>query len=105
MSEGMERFGSNGVRDLFNGNDSKAARRTISQKAAERARRKVQEVVAASSLADLSLIPNNRLEKHTEGGKYQGYHSIRVNDQYRVLFVWTDAGAFGIVIDDYHNKK
>ncbi len=66
-------------------------------------RRKLTQVVAATLLSDLAVPPANHLEFHKEGGRYNGYHSIEVNDQYRVLFRWTDAGAMDIVIDDYHN--
>jgi proteic killer suppression protein len=98
----MERFGTDGVWDLFNGIDSKRARRAVSRKAAERARAKLQTVVAAIRLEDLRYPQQNRLKKLDEGGKYHGYHTIRINDEYRILFVWTDAGAFDINIDDHH---
>ena len=58
---------------------------------------------ASARLSDLAVPPANHLEFHKEGGRYNGYHSIEVNDQYRVLFHWTDAGAMDIAIDDYHN--
>jgi proteic killer suppression protein len=99
----VERFGNDGTRDVYNGTSSKAARRTVSTTALNVARRKLLQVVAATKLADLAVPPANKLENHKESGRYNSYHSIRVNDQYRVLFRWTDAGAMNIVIDDYHN--
>jgi proteic killer suppression protein len=54
----------------------------------------------AKSLRDLAAIPGNRLEA-LQGARY-GQHSIRINDQYRVCFVWKDGGAYDVEITDYH---
>jgi proteic killer suppression protein len=54
----------------------------------------------ATSLGDLSVPPGNRLEALTRDRN--GQHSIRINDQYRVCFVWSDAGAIDVEIVDYH---
>jgi proteic killer suppression protein len=54
----------------------------------------------AESLDDLRSIPGNRLEALR--GDRQGQHSIRINDQYRVCFVWTDGHANAVEIVDYH---
>ena len=99
----MPRFGAQGTEDVYNGINSKAARRTVPGVLLKVARRKLFQVIAATKLSDLAVPPNNKLELHKESGKYSGYHSIRVNDQYRILFRWTDAGAMDIVSDDYHN--
>jgi toxin HigB-1 len=64
------------------------------------ARRKLQAVNAAIGLKDLQSIPGNRLEALK--GSWQGQHSIRINDQWRVCFVWTPEGAVGVEIVDYH---
>lgn len=55
---------------------------------------------AAEQLSDLRVPPGNRLEKLT--GDRMGQHSIRVNDQWRICFRWTKAGAEDISITDYH---
>lgn len=55
---------------------------------------------AAESLDDLRAFPGNRLEKLR--GDRQGQHSIRINDQWRICFVWTDAGPDDVEIVDYH---
>lgn len=55
---------------------------------------------AAGKLADLACPPGNRLEPLT--GNRLGQHSIRVNDQFRVCFTWTDAGPTNVEIVDYH---
>jgi proteic killer suppression protein len=64
------------------------------------ARRKLRQLQIAGRLADLRVPPGNRLEalKCSRAGQ----HSIRVNDQYRVCFRWTVAGAEDVEIVDYH---
>jgi len=64
------------------------------------ARRKLEMVNAASILEDLRSPPGNRLEALT--GDRKGQHSIRVNDQYRICFIWTDEGPTDVELTDYH---
>lgn len=64
------------------------------------ARRKLRQLEIAERLDDLRVPPGNRLEALT--GDRAGQHSIRVNDQYRVCFRWTPAGAEDVEIVDYH---
>lgn len=61
--------------------------------------RKLDMIHAAASLVDLRIPPGNRLEALV--GNRQGQHSIRINDQWRVCFVWND-GAHDVEIVDYH---
>ena len=63
------------------------------------ARMRIDRLDAATSLNDLA-IPGHRLEKLA--GDREGQHSIRINDQYRVCFVWRDGNAFDVEIVDYH---
>ncbi len=64
------------------------------------ARRKLEMVNAAKDLRDLSVPPGNRLEK-LEGDR-AGQHSIRINDQWRVCFLWQDGDAYDVEVADYH---
>ena len=64
------------------------------------AQRKLGMLAAAVELRDLMSPPGNRLEALK--GDRSGQHSIRINDQWRVCFVWSDAGAEGVEIVDYH---
>jgi proteic killer suppression protein len=64
------------------------------------ARRKIRQLEIASRLEDLRIPPGNRLEALK--GNRAGRHSIRINDQWRVCFRWTDAGAQDVEIVDYH---
>ena len=65
-----------------------------------RARIKLRSVFAANSLSDLSVPPSNRLELLR--GYRQGQHSIRITDQWRICFYWTDLGSMEIEVTDYH---
>ena len=67
---------------------------------ARRAKRKLDSLHAAANLHDLSLPPSNRLEKLR--GDLQGRYSIRINDQWRVIFRWEDGHAHDVRIADYH---
>lgn len=64
------------------------------------ARRKLRYLHAACDLIDLRSPPGNRLE--TLAGDRKGQHSIRINDQFRVCFVWTADGPSEVEIVDYH---
>lgn len=62
--------------------------------------RKLDQLNAATVVGDLRVPPKNRLEALV--GDRKGQNSIRINDQYRICLVWTDAGADRVEITDYH---
>lgn len=62
--------------------------------------RKLIQMNHAVVLQDLAVPPGNRLEALK--GNYAGFHSIRINDQWRIVFRWTDAGPAEVAIVDYH---
>lgn len=64
------------------------------------AQKKLRVLNAADTINDLRIPPGNRLEKLT--ANRAGQHSIRVNDQYRICFVWTASGPEQVEITDYH---
>ena len=66
----------------------------------QRARRKLRMIDAATVIDDLRIPPSNRLEKLM--GNRRGQHSIRINDQWRICFVWNDNSASDVEIVDYH---
>ena len=66
----------------------------------KRALNKLTILEYASDLDDLRSPPGNRLEKLS--GDREGQHSIRINDQWKICFVWTKAGADQVEITDYH---
>lgn len=65
-----------------------------------RARRKLEQINAATVLGDLKVPPSNRL--HGLGGDRKGQHSISINDQWRVCFRFVDGDAHDVEICDYH---
>lgn len=89
-----------GTEDVFRGRDTRSARRVCPQSLWRVAARKLDLISQAHTLNDLRVPPNNRLEALK--GDRRGQHSIRVNDQYRICFVWTDEGAADVEIVDYH---
>ena len=64
------------------------------------ARQKLEVLNAAEALQDLRIPPSNHLEKLA--GKRKGQHSIRINDQWRICFVWKGTDAHNVEIVDYH---
>jgi proteic killer suppression protein len=64
------------------------------------ARRKLRQLESATELRDLAAPPGNRLEALY--GERKGQHSIRVNDQWRLCFIWREGNAYAVEIVDYH---
>ena len=63
-------------------------------------RRKLRMLNSSQSITDLKIPPSNRLEKL--GGNLKEYHSIRINDQWRIIFKWVENQAECVEIVDYH---
>lgn len=93
-------FKDKGTEDIFDGEDSKDARKKCSVNLWTVARRKLDQLNAATSLEDMRIPPGNRLEALK--GERKRQHSIRINDQYRICFTWTSKGAKEVEIVDYH---
>lgn len=89
-----------GTDDIFNGRNTKDARRSCPQTLWAVAARKLDQLDSAQSLEDLRIPPGNRLEALS--GDRDGQHSIRINDQYRVCFAWVDNEPVQVEIIDYH---
>ncbi len=87
------------TRDIFDGTNSKAARR-IPKELWEAAHRKLDMLNAAHALKDLASPPGNRLEALKR--EHQGFHSIRINDRYRIIFKFTNGQASEVRVTDYH---
>ena len=93
-------FRNQGTEDVFDGVQSKAARKVCPPTLLGRAREKLFLIDDAEVIQDLRIPPGNRLEALK--GARKGEYSIRINDQYRVCFRWTDRGARDVEIVDYH---
>ncbi|OCQ98203.1 plasmid maintenance system killer protein [Nostoc sp. MBR 210] len=94
-------FKNQGTEDIFDGNSSKDARKTCPVNLWNVAQRKLDQLNAAISLDDMKIPPGNKLEALQ--GDREGQHSIRLNKQYRICFVWTNEGACEVEIVDYHD--
>lgn len=96
----IQSFADTGTADVFNGRNTRAAKKRCPEVLWTVARRKLDMLDYAVRLDDLRVPPGNRLELLR--GDRQGQHSIRINNQYRVCFRWTDAGPAHVAIEDYH---
>lgn len=74
--------------------------KSIDRKVQRATMRKLELIHAAQNIADLRIPPGNRLERLV--GDRRGQHSIRVNAQWRICFVWKDGGAEDVELVDYH---
>ena len=87
------------TRDIWNGVNSQAARR-IPRALWPIVRRKLDQIDAVTRLEDLKVPPGNRL--HALSGALRGFHAVRVNDRYRLVFRFEGADAFDVRCTDYH---
>ena len=92
----IKTFADTETEKIFKRKFSKKLPQTIQRKA----RMKLEILDAASILQDLTIPPGNRLEKLS--GNREGQHSVRINDQWRICFVWRRGDAFEVEIVDYH---
>ena len=92
-------FKTKATEDIYHGISSKEAR-TFSTAIGSVAQRKLDMINAAVILPDLKVPPGNKL--HPLKGNKRGYYSIRINDQYRIIFRFKDCNAYDVEITDYH---
>lgn len=93
-------FADEGTEDVFHGNRTKAARRCLTPELWATAQRKLDRLNRAREPRDLADPPGNRLEALK--GDYAGFFSIRINDQYRIVFRFERGDAREVGIVDYH---
>lgn len=93
-------FADQGTEDVFNGVDSKAARKVCPSELVKRARQRLEWLNAAMNVNALRLPPGNQLEQLS--GDRKGQWSIRINQQYRICFRWDEPDAYDVEITDYH---
>ena len=92
-------FGDTATADLYHARPTKNARR-FPPDIVKAALRKLDVLNAAHQLIDLHSPPGNRLEALK--GDLHGFHSIRVNDQWRIIFRWVEGSAADVALVDYH---
>jgi proteic killer suppression protein len=93
-------FGNKSTADLFNGIESREARKIPSQ-ITKIALKKLDMLNAAEQLDELKIPPGNRLEALK--GNLKGYYSIRINNQWRIVFQWHNGKVSQVQIIDYHD--
>jgi len=93
-------FKDTATQDIFNGENTKAARKTCPETLWKVAQRKLDQLDSVTTLDELRVPPGNRLEALS--GSRNGQYSIRINDRYRICFVWSDRGPDNVEIVDYH---
>jgi proteic killer suppression protein len=92
-------FGNRRAEDMFDDRNTRVVREFPAE-LRRVARRKLLYLHDAAELRDLRVPPGNRLEALK--GRFQGYHSIRINDQWRVVFRWENGNAARVQVIDYH---
>jgi proteic killer suppression protein len=95
----IKSFADKTTQDIYDGTASKSARRLPVELHAK-ARRLLDLIDGAGRLDDLKIPPGNRLEALK--GDLKGFHSIRINDQWRIIFRWIDGVAEYVQMLDYH---
>ena len=96
----IKTFRSAGTEDIFDGVASQAARRCCPKSIWPVARRKLDQINRVRELNELKVPPGNRLELLK--GDRENQYSIRINQQYRICFIWEEGYAYEIEITDYH---
>ena len=96
----IESFRNQATEDIFNGVNSKVARKSCPRKLWQIATRKLDQLDSVQSLEELKIPPGNRLEALS--GNRKGQYSMRINEQYRICFVWGKQGPENVEITDYH---
>lgn len=86
--------------DLFNGINSKQARKTCPRALWRVMSRKLDQLDSVQNLEELTVPPGNHLELLS--GDRRGQYCIRINEQYRICFVWSVAGPCDVEVTDYH---
>ena len=93
-------FKSQGTEDIFNGENTSAARKLCPQILWKVAARKLDQLDSINMLEELRVPPGNRLESLS--GNRNGQYSIRINEQYRICFIWMQNAPQNVEIVDYH---
>jgi proteic killer suppression protein len=93
-------FADQGTEDIFNGDNTKAARKTLPADLWATAQKRLSQLEYASAITDMRLPPGNKLEALK--GDMAGKFSVRINDQYRMVFEFAGGNATNVQITDYH---
>jgi len=93
-------FRNQATEDIFNDFDSKLARKVCPRTLWRVTARKLDQLDSVLLLDELKIPPGNRLENLS--GNREGECNIRINEQYRICFIWGETGPYNVEIRDYH---
>lgn len=93
-------FKDQATEDVFNGKASRVARKACPQSIQRIAARKLDQLDSVESLNELKVPPGKRREPLA--GNRKGQYSIKINDQFRICFKWSESGPFEVGITDHH---
>jgi len=96
----IESFKDRASEDIFNGVNSKEARKVCPKTLWQVAARKLDQLDSVQSLEELKVPPGNRFERLSGDRKTE--YSIRINEQYRICFLWGKSGPRNVEVTDYH---
>ncbi len=96
----IDSFRNQATEDIFNGENTKVARKLCPQSLWSVATRKLDQLDSVTIIEELRVPPGNRLEALS--GDRSDEFSIRINQQYRVCFKWSESNPFDVEITDYH---
>ena len=96
----IQSFKNIATEDIFNGKSTKVALKICPKNIWKVAARKLDQLDSVISIKELRIPPGNRLESLS--GNREGQYSIRINDQYRICFKWSEKGPMDVEITDYH---
>ena len=96
----IESFKDEGTEAIFNGRATRKARKTCPTRLWRISCRKLDQLDSVEQVEELRIPPGNRLELLS--GDRHGQHSIRINEQYRICFTWSEGGPCDVEIVDYH---
>ncbi|MCU7929120.1 MAG: type II toxin-antitoxin system RelE/ParE family toxin [Candidatus Thiodiazotropha sp. (ex Dulcina madagascariensis)] len=96
----IESFTDKASEDIFNGVNSREARKACPNNLWRIATRKLDQLDSVQNIEELRVPPGNRLEALS--GNRKGQFSIRINEQYRICFMWGEKGPSNVEITDYH---
>ncbi len=96
----IKQFRNKGTEDIFNGRNSKEARKCYPRSLWKIATRKLDQLDSVTTIEELRIPPGNMLES-SKGDRKEEY-SIRINEKYRICFKWSETGPDQVEIIDYH---
>jgi toxin HigB-1 len=96
----IQSFKNDATEDIFNGKTTKIALKICPKNLWKIVTRKLDQLDSIITITELRIPPGNRLESLS--GNRKGQYSIRINDQYRICFKWSEKGPMDVEITDYH---